>query len=672
MFTRSKPGDAPGNLKRYELRHTMPAGDETAQGEWLIEDIRAGPFGLGVTDSALRVRHRRRRGDGSMAETVLRFNFPMNTVLRDTFVAGLTEVLAAHAFCAKRLRQPDGTLPPAVNIALHGAIVRQRAARALGSHGGGNRCKLPFSVASSEPTDSLLPLQLAELLTLADEREGRAAEAVAGRAAEAVAAAFDLERDTSEHSGRSSLSRQNSLDSVGVGIRHLREAPVVRDAAVIRDTSVGSAAGVGGHGSAEPVPKPSVPKTSVVSAETGAPEPPDTATETAGKRTSTQHPSRLPSVNAADVAGAEPSVTRPASHTHSRPPSTNTGEAAQAGAVTPHAGAVAEAAEKGVAERIAATAAARRELARGTERAQASFAALPGEEERRLRRIKHNMRLIRALVTGPLEQAFISAETLLSWQSPGLTGVTFALLQALVLFDWLRFIPALLLVSSAAQVMEVQRRRKAEGAPVYSIEYHYPLTKGVLNRARRVDRMIARADSVVQTILITLLKTHSAFASVDSTLSLRFAAGLGGLGFLCALGAILFGFLPSWLFLSPAITLGFSVRHPLLALVLGHQVDASSAVAAALWSGAAIVPLLCIAPLERVVITAGGCAVVLGCLRYKHTRDHEGEHAQAGRFSELLSRRVEVQRQVREWWELLPAPSVRNTADTDVVEDMPR
>jgi len=85
--------------------------------------------------------------------------------------------------------------------------------------------------------------------------------------------------------------------------------------------------------------------------------------------------------------------------------------------------------------------------------AQASFAALPGEEERRLRRIKHNLRLIRALITQPLESGVVAVETLLSWQSPGLTGGTLALLQALVLFECLRFLPALLLMCCAAQVM---------------------------------------------------------------------------------------------------------------------------------------------------------------------------------------------------------------------------
>ena len=69
------------------------------QCEWLVQQHRAGPFGLGVTDSALKVRQRRRGDDGSMLETTLRFNFPMNTELRDTFVAGLNEVLTPSYIC---------------------------------------------------------------------------------------------------------------------------------------------------------------------------------------------------------------------------------------------------------------------------------------------------------------------------------------------------------------------------------------------------------------------------------------------------------------------------------------------------------------------------------------------------------------------------------------------
>jgi len=48
----------------------------------------------------------------------------MNTELRDTFVASVTEVLSAHAFCVKRLKQPVGSLLPAVSAALLGGVVR--------------------------------------------------------------------------------------------------------------------------------------------------------------------------------------------------------------------------------------------------------------------------------------------------------------------------------------------------------------------------------------------------------------------------------------------------------------------------------------------------------------------------------------------------------------------
>lgn len=95
IFSKSSEKGAKGKLKRFELRHTTAtsAVDEAqAQGEWLIEAIRSGPFGLGVTDTAMRIRCRRRDARDRMVETDLRFNFPMNTELRDTFIASVTEV----------------------------------------------------------------------------------------------------------------------------------------------------------------------------------------------------------------------------------------------------------------------------------------------------------------------------------------------------------------------------------------------------------------------------------------------------------------------------------------------------------------------------------------------------------------------------------------------------
>ena len=86
-------------------------------GAWCVEPCRAGPFGLGVTDTCLKLHL-----TGTGPETLLRFNFPMNTEIRDTWVAGLKEVLAAHAFCVDQLAQPIGVVPPAVSSSLQVSV----------------------------------------------------------------------------------------------------------------------------------------------------------------------------------------------------------------------------------------------------------------------------------------------------------------------------------------------------------------------------------------------------------------------------------------------------------------------------------------------------------------------------------------------------------------------
>jgi hypothetical protein len=475
-----------------------------------------------------------------------------------------------------------------VSTALLGAVVRQRAARSLASHGGANRCRLPFSVVASEPSESRLSNQLAELLVLADQREHRAAEA--------VAAAFASNPHESNQNPSPTLLDVARSDGIVGGDD--TEAPVEEEHAA-------GSAHQGGSGS-----------------------------------------NRL-SVAKEDEWGAE---------------------------------AVA-------AEAVAAAAAARRDRTKGEARAQATFAALP-DEERRLRRIKHNFKLMRTLVELPCEQVCESAEALLGWESPGVSGALFWLMQVLVLFDWLAYVPAMLCIAVAAHVMEIQRCRRAEGAPPYRVDYHYPHTKGMLRKARRLDTLIARADTLVQRILICLLKMHSAYESVDEFLSLRFALGLLVLGLLFGLFALMCHLIPPWLLLSTAIIFGFSVRHPLRALFMtrdGRNADSvpiSSAAAAGMWSLVSMIAITFIAPFQRVLCTMITCAVVLGCWYYKKFKD---QRVRTGRLqrndgirdnsdllgtiqndsaSGLLSTyRQELQRQVREWWELLPAPSVRNTAD---------
>ena len=372
----SKMGGDMAKLKKIELLYTRSQGDDL-EGEWHVEACRAGPWGLGVTDSGLKIRRRGRGKDGRMADFELRYNFPVNTELRDTFVAAVMEVLAAHAFSVKRLHQPPGVLPPAVSAALVGSVVRQRAARSLASHGGPNRCRLPFSVVESEPEDSLLPDQLAELLRIADEREHRAAEA--------VAAAFSTDREqrdrTVGHPASRAVSRENSFDpsAAVTSAAHRQSGPVL-----------------------------------------------------------------------------------------SRPGSSDAPDARGGASRTPDLSAVGESAvdmtnkEMSAADAVVAAAAKRRELVKGTERAQATFAALPGDEERRIRRIKHNLRLIRNLITMPVQHFRDAVHSLLGWENPGTSGALFALLQVIVLFDMLHYTPAVVILAAAANVMETQKRKSRE------------------------------------------------------------------------------------------------------------------------------------------------------------------------------------------------------------------
>jgi hypothetical protein len=331
--------------------------------------------------------------------------------------------------------------------------------------------------------------------------------------------------------------------------------------------------------------------------------------------------------------------------------------------------------EAGAAQALAATAAARRERAKASERARATFAALPGEEERRLRRIKHNLRLIRVLVLRPAEHLAAKAEALVVWQSPGVSGAVLAVLQALVLHDCLRYLPAVLLLACAAQVMEVQRTRRegAAGTSLYTVEYYYPQSNSLRERARRIDKLTAKADQVVQGILICFLKIHSAFASVDNALSLRFAVGLGLLGAGCAFVAVFFGIVPVWLVLSPAITIGFAVRHPMVAMLVWRvqpagmeDAGAARAVLAVLWGGAALVPLWLTCP-WRSSASAGVSVLVLAGLRYKQARDAQAEGNNQMTAPTLVW--LEIHRQVRELWELLPSPAIRNTAEGEPCDE---
>jgi len=233
----------------------------------------------------------------------------------------------------------------------------------------------------THPADSPLPAQLAELLTLADEREGRAAQAV-------VAAALHLECDPSHH------THTNSIDglsmSVNGGMHSLCDAHELeaksgreRETAIERDREVETARS---RLSSTSAPLPSA--VCKLPANSGAADTDNAAQHvhhdspllqhTATHCSTLQHAllpqhDALQRASAADAdSAARTSETNKMARASSlrapssRAPSASSMESAKASTA-------AEAAEKGVVANIAASAAARRQLARATERAQASY-----------------------------------------------------------------------------------------------------------------------------------------------------------------------------------------------------------------------------------------------------------------------------------------------------------
>jgi hypothetical protein len=664
-----------GNVKCLPLYHTEG-------GEWLIESCSAGPFGLGVTDTALRIRRRLSLSDTEALgkpETCLRFNFPMNTEIRDTFLAGISEVLAVHAFCVRNLAQPPGVLPPAVTTALLGAIVRHRAARALDSHGGPNRCKLPFSVVAAETaadsSPSSLTQQVAELLLLADERQRRAAEAVA--AAFGKDAVF-VNQDADSAPTADPGPRLGAVSGTSGAISGNRGAISLKK-------SISVLASVEGEGNV--VAK--LPRSNSF--------PPPCNLVHPEEEAENKHDSQL---RRGEGGGAG---------------SGWTGAEGGGGGCKPKFRGI-SGGERGAADKVIAAVAARRMLARGAERAQASFAALPvEEEERRVRRIRHNMRLIETLLLLPLQHMRESVQDVLIWKNPFFSSVVLALLQVLVLYEKLHYLPGLLFIGAAANIIEFQRQKRAEGGGAYVVEYYFEITRdGPIKRARRLEQNLAKVDAFVQAILVVLLKTHSAATSVDERLTLRFALSLLAFGVVLSLSALLTAVVPVWLVLSTLIVIVFAAKHPLLSLLqlqvsqqgaeagrrhLGRVLrgggwegdigsDMGTVFAASLWSLSALIPVVCVVPLERVIAVALVCfGITAVALRLFGTKGHgdpvpsrEGEGGGRDRDRQTdrqtdrgeggvgsvvwradLDRQVRVA--VREWWDLLPAPKVRNKAE---------
>jgi len=230
--------------------------------------------------------------------------------------------------------------------------------------------------------DSPLPAQLAELLTLADEREGRAAQAV-------VAAALDLERDPSHQALTNpmdgvSMSVNGAMHSLCDAREFEAKSGRAREIATEREREAETARS---RLSSTSPPLPSA--VCKLAANSGAADTEIAAQHTqhdapllqhAATHCSTLQHALLPQHGAlqrASTADADSTARTSetnkmacASSLRAPPPSSRAQSASSVESAK--ARTAAEAAEKGVVANIAASAAARRQLARATERAQAS------------------------------------------------------------------------------------------------------------------------------------------------------------------------------------------------------------------------------------------------------------------------------------------------------------
>ena len=136
----------------------------------MVSDCRAGPLGLRVMDTALRLtrpsnsKDRPRpepesaaAGDASDSSTSMIYNFPLHVKHRDAFLCAIAEVVAAHGFVRERLGCTTTTLPPAILAAVMGSVVRYRAVSGLvssSSTGSNPLYRLPFTAVMAEPPTS--------------------------------------------------------------------------------------------------------------------------------------------------------------------------------------------------------------------------------------------------------------------------------------------------------------------------------------------------------------------------------------------------------------------------------------------------------------------------------------------------------------------------------------
>jgi hypothetical protein len=196
-------------------------------------------------------------------------------------------------------------------------------------------------------------------------------------------------------------------------------------------------------------------------------------------------------------------------------------------------------------------------------------------------------------------------------------------------------------------------------------------------------KQVLNLDSIVEQVLVVLLKLHSAYAGVDEAITEQFARGLAALGCVLVVLGGAASHCPMWLVLSVGVTAAFGARHPLIAppvesIWVAHGAGAVQVQLTWMLAGALLLPVLLVAEATERAMVSVGVSVALagaGCIARRRGRrsasgaaagDTDADHAPTGASGGIGAYMATADAPwlgVQRCWEMLPAPAIRNTAD---------
>lgn len=159
-------------------------------------------------------------------------------------------------------------------------------------------------------------------------------------------------------------------------------------------------------------------------------------------------------------------------------------------------------------------------------------------------------------------------------------------------------------------------------------------------------------DKSTGATLVSLLKLHGACRRLDKQASASFANGLALAGIVLAVAVFVGSFVPFWLLTSSSIAVGWAVM--LMTVPAGKT-------ACTLIGGGALLPVVLFCPL-RAAASGAVCAAIVGAKQMAAAR--LGARAAAAGTPETAAAVAAdgAVFRVRQWWGMLPAPEIRNTA----------